>query len=160
MKLRFLGVGVALVVGMVSLVSVAAAGIEEDLAAIKRVRELEVAGVNEAMPDNVTMVYAKDVVSIPPGEPMLIGTDAVEDWLIGMTDVFEANLEYTDTDINLLGDWAVEQYEGDVTLTPKDGGDPINEHVRGIHVYHRGEDGSWKIIQDIWNYDAPEMSGD
>lgn len=48
---------------------------------------------------------------------------------------------------------------GDLTLTPKDGGEPVQESIKGRHVYEKQEDGSWKIAQDIWNTDRPSRLG-
>ena len=44
---------------------------------------------------------------------------------------------------------------GDATFTPKDGSDPVVEQLKGIHIYQRQADGTWKIARDIWNTDAP-----
>jgi ketosteroid isomerase-like protein len=41
-------------------------------------------------------------------------------------------------------------------VTPKAAGaKPTTETIKGLHVLRRQTDGSWKIIQDIWNNDAP-----
>lgn len=149
------GVSVFLVFGLVSMAGVAAAGTEEDVAAIDKIREMEAASLNNADPSQVASIYSADVEYIPPGEPALKGTDAVRSWLTGMLEQFEGNLEYTSSDVTILGDWAFEQYAATATLTPKDGGEELVEHARGIHIYHRGEDRSWKITHDVWNYDAP-----
>lgn len=147
--------GVVLVIGCVFVASEAVAGSEEDVAAIDKVREMEAASVNDASSANVAKIYAADVEYLPPGEPALKGVDAIAEWhssLIGQMDV---DLKYTASEVKVLGDWAIEQYAGTVVLTPKAGGDAISENVRGIHVYHRGADGSWKITHDIWNTDKP-----
>lgn len=149
------GVSVFLVFGLVSMAGVAAAGTEEDVAAIDKIREMEAASLNNADPSQVASIYSADVEYIPPGEPALKGTDAVRSWLTGMLEQFEGNLEYTSSDVTILGDWAFEQYAATATLTPKDGGEALVEQARGMHIYHRGEDGSWKITHDVWNYDAP-----
>lgn len=147
--------GISLLLAFACLASAAVAGSEEDVAAIDKIREMEAASVNEASAENVSMIYTADVEYIPPGEPALQGTDAVREWMLALVEQFDADLEYTAADVKVSGDWAFEQYAGNVTLTPKAGGDPVVEQVRGIHVYHRGEDGSWKITHDIWNYEAP-----
>lgn len=82
----------------------------------------------------------------------------MREWHTALIEQFDAHLEYTAFDVKVIGDWAIEQYEGTVHLTPKAGGEPMVEQVRGIHVYHRGEDGAWKITRDIWNYEAPETA--
>ena len=148
-------VGVFLVLAVVSVVDEAAAGSDEHKAAIDEVREMEAASVNNADSSSIPKIYSQDVEYIPPGEPVLKGTDAVREWHMALIEQFDADLEYTASDIKVMGDWAIEQYEGNVKMTPKAGGDPIVEQVRGIHVYRRGEDGTWKITKDIWNYHVP-----
>lgn len=156
MKRYFLVVvGVFLVLAIVSMSSEAQAGSDEQKAAIDKVRDMEEASVNNADSSNISNIYSMDVEYIPPGEPTLKGTDAVRDWHTALIEQFDAHLEYTSSDIKVMGDWAVEQYVGTVTMKPKAGGDQMVEQVRGIHVYRRGEDGAWKITTDIWNYHAP-----
>ncbi len=148
-------VGVFLVLAVVSPASEAVAGSEQHKAAINKIREMEAASVNNADSTIIPNIYSQDVEYIPPGEPALKGTDAVRDWHMAMIEQFDAHLEYTSSHIKVMGNWAVEQYAGTVKLTPKAGGDPMVEDVRGIHVYQLGKDGTWKITHDIWNYDAP-----
>jgi uncharacterized protein (TIGR02246 family) len=125
---------------------------EEDVAAINKVREMENEGVNSGDPEKGVQAYADDVVMIPPGEPEVKGKDAVRGWVTALWEQYDVNLEYTSAEVSVSGDWASERYYGTVTLTPKAGGDSVEEQVRGIHVYRRGEDGSWRIVHDVWNY--------
>ena len=39
--------------------------------------------------------------------------------------------------------------------TPRKGGKPMTETIKGIHIYKRQSDGTWKIAQDVWNTDPP-----
>ena len=159
-RFSLLMAGVFVVLVLAPLGSEAVAGSEEDVAAINKVRELEAASFNDANPDGVTHIYAKDVEYIPPGEAALKGTDAVRQWIVGMLEQVDAKLKYTDSDVKVVGDWAIEQYAGVITMTPKAGGESMTENLRGIHVYRRGEDGSWKITHDIWNSDTPHPGSD
>ena len=153
-------VGVFVVLALVAFGSEVAAGSEEDIAAINKVREMEAATVNDAKNDIVTQIYAEDVESIPPGEAILKGLDAVQRWLMDLVEQYDAELKYTGSDVKVVGDSAIEQYAGIVTMAPKSGGESITQHIRGIHVYRRGEDGSWKITHDIWNFMAADAGSD
>jgi ketosteroid isomerase-like protein len=62
---------------------------------------------------------------------------------------------YDSSDVVVSGDLAVRRFTGRLTLTPKVGGDPITERVKGLHVRRKQADGSWKITQDVWNVDEP-----
>jgi uncharacterized protein (TIGR02246 family) len=134
----------------------AAAGMhEEDVAAINKVREMENEGTNSGDPEKGVRAYADDIVFMPPGEQQIKGKDAVRGWLEAMWEQFDLDLVYTSAEITVSGDWASERYYGKVTLTPKAGGDTLKEEVKGIHIYRRGEDGSWRIVNDIWNAYVP-----
>lgn len=147
--------GICVVLVFASLANAAVAGSKEDVEAINKVREMEAASINEGSPDNVSRIYTKDVEYIPPGEVALQGTDAVRKWVATMIEQADVDLEYTSSEVKVLGDWAIEQYGGVVTMTPKAGGESKTENLRGIHVYRRGEDGAWKISHDIWSADKP-----
>jgi uncharacterized protein (TIGR02246 family) len=157
-RFSLLMVGVFVVVALAPLGSEAVAGLEEDVEAINKVREMEAASINDANPDHVSDIYAKDVDYTPPGEAALKGTDAVRQWLVAMLEQVDGELEYTESDVRVVGDWAFEQYAAVVTMTPKAGGESMTENLRGMHIYHRGEDGSWKITHDIWNSDTPRAA--
>ncbi len=128
---------------------------EEDVAAIKQVREMEAESINSGDPENSLGAYADDVVFMPPNEPATTGRDAARTWLATQYKQFDIDLQYTSGDIKVSGDSAFEHYAGNATFTPKAGGDAIVEQIKGIHIYHRQADGTWKITHDIWSSDAP-----
>lgn len=72
-----------------------------------------------------------------------------------MSGQFEIGGRYVDTKIEVVGDRAIERYRGEMKLTPKVGGEGIEVKVKGIHIYQRQSDGSWRMSQDIWNTDSP-----
>jgi len=65
---------------------------------------------------------------------------------------------YTSSDVTISGDLAVVRYTAELTMTPKAGGSPATERIKGIHVMKRQSDGTWKIAQDVWNSDAPAVA--
>lgn len=38
---------------------------------------------------------------------------------------------------------------------PGAGGEAIEERYKGMHIYRRQPDGTWRIAQDIWNAAMP-----
>ncbi len=128
---------------------------EADLEAISEVREQEIEALNSGNVEGFLAVLTEDVIAMPPNEPALIGKDAVESWTQSLLDQFAVQADYTASDIVVAGDWAFEHFSGDWTLTPKAGGEPIAETLKGIHIYQRQADGSWKIAWDTWNSDNP-----
>jgi ketosteroid isomerase-like protein len=90
-------------------------------------------------------------VFTPPNEPQITGNDNIKKFVDGMLEQNTATARYTNSTVDVAGDWAIERYVGELTLTPKKGSAAVTEHLRGIHIYRRQPDGSWRIAQDIWN---------
>lgn len=125
---------------------------EADLAAIEAVREAEVAAFESGDPSLSHMVHS--LVIMPPNEAQAVGMEAGRAWAEAFMGAATIDaLDYTDSSIIVAGDWAIEHYGGAVTMTPADG-ESIDETIKGIHIYQRQEDGSWKMTHDIWNFDA------
>ncbi len=124
-----------------------------DVEAINQLREREAAALNAGALEDLPTVYADDVVMMPPNEPAVMGQEASQAWLAGFLETFAANVEYTGSDVTFAGDLAIERYAGTVMLTPRAGGESVTETIKGIHIYERQADGSWRIVQDIWNSD-------
>lgn len=140
----------------------AAAGSEEmaatreaAVAAIDQVREREIGALTAGRLDDMVSVYAADVAYMPPNAPLLTGREAAMEWAAATAEAYEIDAEYTGSAVTVAGDWAIERYAGSFTFTPKAGGAPITDTMKGIHVYQRQPDGSWLIAQDIWNADGP-----
>jgi ketosteroid isomerase-like protein len=127
--------------------------IEADIAAVNAVRELEVATL--ASGEANTAYIAADAVLMPPNEPAVSGSDAIDAWVSDFVAQFTGSVNYTSSQVTVSGDWAIEHYAGTMTLTPVGGGDSTEEVLKGIHVYRREADGSWKMVYDVWNSDAP-----
>ena len=127
-----------------------------DEQAINAVREREITAFSAGAVDSLLAVMAPDVVIMPPDEPTVIGTDAARKWAQAVVNTATVNGRYTDAKITVNGDWAIERYTGVLRVTPKTGGAATEDVIKGIHIYHRQPDGSWRMVQNVWNHDAPE----
>ena len=128
-----------------------------DVDAINAVREAEWAAIVAGDVDAHLAVMTDDCIMMPPDEAVVVGHEAVRAWGEEFFAMFEIAGAYTGAEIVVVGDWAIENYTGALTITPKDGGEAAMETIKGIHVYRRQGDGSWKIAQDVWNMDAAPM---
>jgi uncharacterized protein (TIGR02246 family) len=124
---------------------------QDDVTAINKVRNNEVAALVPDKTSDILTVFTTDAVFTPPNEPQFTGNANIKKWVDDILDQNTATARYTSSTVDVSGDWAIERYVGEFTLTPKKGGSAVTEHVRGIHVYQRQPDGSWRIAQDIWN---------
>ena len=126
-----------------------------DKAAVDAVRNREQAALNAGNIDSLVAVYADDIDMMAPGAPTARGTAAVRDLTTTMLAGGTPSVNYTSSTVEISGDIAIDRYTGTFTMTPKAGGLAINETIKGLHVLRRQADGSWRIIQDVWNADPP-----
>ena len=127
-----------------------------DEQAINAVREREITAFSAGAVDSLVAVMAPDVVIMPPDEPMIIGADAARRWAQAVANQGTVSAHYTDAKITVNGDWAIERYTGVLRVAPKTGGAATEDALKGIHIYHRQPDGSWRVVQNVWNHDAPQ----
>ena len=104
----------------------------------------------------IAALYAKDATVLPPMEPVVQGEAAKKYW-VDFTNSFSGPTELTTTAVEGRGDLAYGAGTYRMTLTPKKAGaKPLpTEEGKYIEVLKRQADGSWKIIYDIWNTNAP-----
>jgi uncharacterized protein (TIGR02246 family) len=144
----------------VPLLVVTACGQAQDTAAdaeaVRAVPEAERAAYESGNTAALADLVTDDVVVMPPNQAALHGRQALVEWETAlaaqMTVTFQS---YQSDDIQVSGDVAIERYSGSVTFTPKAGGEAMSETMKGIHIYRRQADGSWKISQDIWSSNEP-----
>ncbi len=125
-----------------------------DVDAIRAVSAAEIAALVAEDMDAHLATLTEDCIMLPPNEPAVVGHEAIAEWHGGFIEMFDIAGGYTGSEVVVLGDWAIERYTGEVTVTPAEG-DAATETIKGIHIYRRQADGSWKIAQDIWNSDVP-----
>lgn len=58
----------------------------------------------------------------------------------------------------MVGDWAFERGSYKITLTPKGGGEPIQDIGKYITIYERQPGGTWGMARDIWNSNDPQFT--
>lgn len=126
-----------------------------DRAAVDAVRNHEQAALNAGNIDSLLLVYADDIDMMAPGAPSARGSAAVRELTTGMLKDATPAVNYTSSNVEISGDIAIDRYTATLTMTPRAGGTATNETIKGVHVLRRQADGSWKIIQDIWNVDPP-----
>lgn len=137
------------------------AGVEEtataeaDLAAINNVLNKEVAAINAGDIEGLMAITTDDIVLMPSNEPARVGKEACRSWSQDFFAQFSAQYAASSEEVVVAGDWAFQRYSDTITLTPVAGGEPMELQSKGIHIYQRQPDGSWKVARDIWNSNEP-----
>ncbi len=128
--------------------------VEADVAAIKALLDEYDVSLNAGDVEKlVSLNYAEDAVRMPPNEPMSKGKAAILAWFKKEAEHYTLQMEEVPEDVQVDGDLAFMRSTFAGTGTPKAGGEPVQVKGKGIAVYKRQVDGSWKVICDIYNSD-------
>lgn len=129
---------------------------ETDRAAIEAIRAAEQAAAEAGDVEGFVALMASDMMVMAPNAPAVSGIEASRQWVEDFMGAFTVSFsEYNSDDVVVSGDIAIERISGVWTVTPKAGGEPVTEWVKGVHIYRRQADGSWKMTHDLWNSDDP-----
>jgi len=123
---------------------------EADVEAVNNVIEGWIEKVNINDPDGLIDLTCSDLEVIPPDGHPVSGVEA-QQLFRGFFEHSTLALKPTTSEVVVGGDWAFRRYRYEMTLIPKDGGDPFIMSGHGIHMFKRQEDGSWCLAKDIWN---------
>ena len=92
---------------------------------------------------------------MPPNASANVGRQAIRSWVQGFFDAFRTQFGLSVDEVRVAGDWAFERGACRITLTPKAGGEPIQDIGNYITIYGRQPGGAWGMARDIWNSDNP-----
>ena len=152
-----------IVTSLAALLVLAASGcapqvdVEADAAAVRSAFDEATAALNPGGGDIVDL-DTEDAVIMYAGEPAAIGKEAIRARQQAFRD--QATFEETRSvdEVVVSGDWAFVRWTGTGTVTPKDGGEPSEFNRKGITIFQRQADNSWKIARVIWNSNQPAAS--
>ncbi len=128
---------------------------EGDLATIRKATSELLAAVNACDVNRVVDLWADDGVLMPPAHPSVHGRAALREYFGRLFLRARFAFEFTSSEIEIVTDAAFERVGYKVTIWPTDGQSPTEDCGKGLHVYRRQLDGTWKLCVDIWNSDRP-----
>ena len=95
-------------------------------------------------------LLAPDLEVLAPGAHPLRGTAARESFRPLFTQVKPDIGPFTNEEITLSGDIAIQRHTYRLATTPKAGGPVKTVNGSGLHIWKRTSDGRWQIVKDIW----------
>ena len=110
------------------------------------------AALNAQDVDAVAAMYTDDARVLAPNRPMTVGTDGVRAEFGGMIDA-GLSVKLTSIDASVAGD--IGHNVGTYVLSA---GDTTVDIGKFIETWARGDDGVWRIANDIYNSDNPQPS--
>lgn len=127
-----------------------------DTAKIRELGEARMTAIETGNVDGYLDAYADDAVWMPPAAEEIMGKAAARQIMQGALDEITIDEETTvDEQVVLSPDWVLDRGTYALTRTPKDGGESEEAVGTFLTIWHRQDDGSWKIAYDIWNSDRP-----
>lgn len=125
---------------------------------VTAVTDLERSAMSRGDMDQYFAILAQDAVFLPPNTTAKTGEE-LRTWLKDFLDHFEITwAKWVDGETVVMGNLAYHDYAYSMKSTPRAGGEPVIGNGKGVEVFRREEDGTWKIVRNIWNA-APEPIG-
>ena len=105
---------------------------------------------------SVVSHYADDAIMVPPNAARVEGIEGVRNYRFGFIETpgVELRFEIARVEVSSSGDLGWTLAIADVTFDRPDG-QPGSDRVRDFHVWKKQDDGSWKVVVDMWNSDPP-----
>jgi ketosteroid isomerase-like protein len=100
-----------------------------------------------------------ELVSFSDGQPSEFGKSGVDALAIRLKSLFEhfkVSLVVVVNEIRIEGDIAYDYGVHDLTLTPRDGGQPIHRRDRYVDIWRQNVEGNWKLWMYMDNQDVPD----
>ncbi len=129
--------------------------LEDDLAAISAARGQLISAMDAGDVPGIMAGLTDDHLTMPPNEPMPPNNSALTTWHENGVDQVSFEGDFTTDDIQVNGGLAIERFSGEIRVVPRGGGEETVDSTKGIWIWKRQEDGSWKLFWSIWNSNLP-----
>jgi ketosteroid isomerase-like protein len=116
-------------------------------------------GFNCGDTSRIMAIVDSDLVDFSDGQPSEFagsGSDALKGRLTNLFERFTAKLGVIVIEIRHQGNIAYDYGWQDLTLTPKDGGEPIHRRNRYVDIWRRNKEGNWKLWMYMDNQDIAD----
>jgi ketosteroid isomerase-like protein len=131
----------------------------DDVYAINVAKTLYREGYNSADVERVVSVFAPQFTDMSDGRPNRYRDDAplkLRGYLAGLFRDYEAKLIVIINAISVIGNTAVDYGWHELTLIPRNGGEPVYRRTRYLEVWVRQPNGEWRISKYMDNADLPD----
>ncbi len=124
--------------------------------AVNALLEQWVSAINAGDIDGWSATLADDATVMPPNEPAVTGKEALGPWMVGtFFDPFNVQLKGSFDEAEPTGDWVIARGSYDLSLTPKNGGQVIEDSGKFVNIFKRQPDDSFKYAIVMWNSNNP-----
>ena len=114
---------------------------------------------NTAQVERLVEIYAPDAVILPPGGPVIEGSETIRELFRQEFERFDTKLAFTTQEIEVAGDMAYRRGRYVWRGTPRLSGQTVETTNKFLEIWKRQPDGSWRIAVDMWNPAESPPSG-
>jgi ketosteroid isomerase-like protein len=105
--------------------------------------------------DRIVSYWADDAVVLAPGQPAIIGKDALRNFVKESENIPGFSIHWKSSSVHFSPDGRMAYMYGENLMTMNDStGKKISMPGRGYTVWRKDIDGNWKCVVDMWN-EAP-----
>lgn len=106
--------------------------------------------------EKILSYWAEDAVVMSPGQSPINGKKAIREMVEGTSKIpgFKISWEPLSVYVSETGDMAYMIEQNQITVNDSLG-KPMTEYNKGVTVWRKEPDGSWKNVVDIWNANPP-----
>ena len=105
--------------------------------------------------DGVFAYVSDDVRLMPPAEPAIRGKSAMREWFAGFLSLYRTtSLEFSDREVMVGGNWALELGTYEWIVQPAAGGEAVVDRGNYMQLWKLHGDGRWRFEREIWNSSA------
>jgi ketosteroid isomerase-like protein len=125
-----------------------------ELSELDVVRDAHVGALNAGDVDAWVACFDPDGVQMPPNEPANVGIDRIRAWSQAFLSAFHVEFSVAPAYVEVAADRAIERGAWEIALLPRGGGEPMRDAGKYLTTYRRHANGSWLMVNDIWNSDG------
>ncbi len=125
--------------------------LEEARAEIDSLGRAWEAAANRADVEELVGIYAPDAVILPPGGPVIQGSETIRELFRQEFERFDTKLAFTTQAIEIEGDMAYRRGRYVWRGTPRLSGQTVETANKFLEIWRRQPGGSWRIAVDMWN---------
>ncbi len=127
-----------------------------EIEAVNTLLEQWVSAVNAGDIDGWSATLADDATVMPPNAPAVTGIESLRPWMVQtFFDPFNVQLRGSFDKSESAGDWVIARGSYELSLTPKDGGQVIEDSGKFVNIFKRQPDDSFKYAIVMWNSNNP-----
>ena len=129
---------------------------EADLTALKVAAESYHRAASGKDAAAVVALYDESALMVPPNAALVEGLEGVRGYRFGFIETpgVELEFELVRAEVSRSGDMGWTLAIGNITINRPEG-EPGHDVVRDFHTWRKQDDGSWKVVADVWNSGAP-----